>query len=147
MVLYAAKSKYMALASACHLARAFLVYQNMVAALHGETQQYPSLHLASSCKLTNTTMGVSYTHLNLITHPRASEPTPTDIRNRDSVLNKEAWEGQIQIMILTQLRIHPNIQWMLSGLPSRKEPTCLCPWEALLLSSHLNTVGLLSASG
>lgn len=79
---YAAKTKCMALASACLLARAFLVPQNMVAALHGETQQYPSLHLASPCKPTNTTMGVSYTHLNLTTHPRASEPTTTtDIRN------------------------------------------------------------------
>lgn len=38
MVLDAAKSKCMALASAWHLAKAFLVHQNMVEASHGETK-------------------------------------------------------------------------------------------------------------
>lgn len=38
MVLDAAKSKCVALASAWHLAKAFLVHQNMVEATHGETK-------------------------------------------------------------------------------------------------------------
>lgn len=63
--------------------------------------KYPSLLLASSCKLTNTTMGVSYTHLNLITHPRASELHILLTKElRDSLLHKETGKGQIQIMIL-----------------------------------------------